>query len=156
MLRPALSISLLILGAISISSSAQQVARALVYPDSIVWGPAPPKLPPGAQIAVVFGDRTKPGELYVFRAKLPDGYSVPPHTHPMDEHVTVLEGMMTLGFGERRDETQMRELPPGSYVSLPAGVPHYNRIRGETILQFHGIGPYDINYLDPADDPSRQ
>jgi quercetin dioxygenase-like cupin family protein len=155
MLRPALSISLLILGTVSVSGSAQD-ASALVYPDSIVWGPAPPKLPPGARIAVVFGDRTKPGELYVFRAKLPDGYSVPPHTHPMDEHVTVLQGMMTLGFGERRDETQMRELPPGSYVTLPAGVPHYNRMRGETILQFHGIGPYDIDYLNPADDPSRQ
>lgn len=156
MLRPSLWITLLVLGAISVSSSAQQDASALVHPDSVVWGPAPPKLPAGAQIAVIFGDRTKPGELYVFRAKLPDGYTVPPHTHPMDEHVTVLQGMMTLGFGEHRDETRMRELPAGSYVTLPSGVPHYNRMRGETILQFHGIGPYDINYVDPADDPSRR
>lgn len=63
---------------------------------------------------------------------------------------------MTLGFGESRDDARMRELPPGSYVTLPSGVPHYNRMRGETILQFLGIGPYDIDYVDPADDPSRQ
>ena len=156
MLRLSLSAALLVLAAIGVSSSAQQDASLFVSPDSIVWGPASPKLPAGAQIAVLFGDMTKPGELYVFRAKLPDGYSVPPHTHPMDEHVTVLRGVMILGFGERRDEAQMRELPPGSYVTLHRGVPHYNRMRGETILQFHGIGPYDINYVSPADDRSRQ
>ena len=62
---------------------------------------------------------------------------------------------MVIGFGETRDETQMRELPTGSYITLPSTVPHYNRMRGETILQFHGIGPYDIDYVDPEDDPSR-
>ena len=146
---------LLILGGFVISSSAQEGASVMALPDAIAWGPASPKLPPGAEIAVLFGDMSIPGELYAFRAKLPDGYSVAPHTHPMDEHVTVIEGVMTLGFGTSRDETKMRELPSGSYVTLPEGVPHYNRMKGETILQFHGIGPYDIIYVNPADDPSR-
>jgi len=150
------SVALLGLGAFSVCGSAQESPPVVALPDTLVWGPASAKLPPGAQIAVLFGDMSQPGELYVFRVKLPDGYSVPPHTHPMDEHVTVLQGMMALGFGERRDETRMRELPPGSYVRLPKGVPHFNRMRGETILQFHGIGPYDIDYVDPADDPSRR
>jgi hypothetical protein len=30
-------------------------------------------------------------------------------------------------------------------------VPHYNVMKGETILQFHGIGPYDITYVDGGD-----
>ncbi|MCZ6783155.1 MAG: hypothetical protein O7G30_07560, partial [Proteobacteria bacterium] len=81
--------------------------------------------------------------------------SVPPHWHPMDENVTVIEGVMMLGFGERVDRAAMRELPVGSYVTLPKEMPHYNRMKGETILQFHGIGPYDITYVNPADDPSR-
>jgi hypothetical protein len=81
---------------------------------------------------------SKPGELYVFRASLPDGYAVAPHTHPMDEHVTVIQGTMMLG------------------LTLPSNVPHFNRMKGETILQFHGIGPYDIIYVDAEDDPSRQ
>ena len=146
---------LILLGA-SVSSSAQQGTDVLVLPDQIVWGPGSAKLPAGAQIAVMFGDMSKPGELYMFRAKLPDGYSVAPHTHPMDEHVTVIKGTMILGFGEQRDEQSMQELPAGSYVALPSDVPHYNRMKGETILQFHGIGPYNIIYVNPEDDPSRQ
>jgi len=140
----------------SVSSSAQPSTDVLVVPDKVVWGPASPKLPAGAQIAMIFGDMSKPGELYVFRAKLPDGYTVAPHTHPMDEHVTVMQGTMMLGFGEQRDEESMQELPAGSYVTLPSDMPHCNRMKGETILQFHGIGPYDIIYVNAEDDPSRQ
>ena len=146
---------MLVLCVLSGATASQDPGHVMVLPDDITWGPASPKLPPGAQVAVLVGDPSIPGELYVFRAKLPDGYSVPPHWHPMDENVTVIEGMFTLGFGERVDEAAMRELPAGSYVTLPKEEPHYNRMRGETILQFHGIGPYDIVYVDPDDDPSR-
>jgi quercetin dioxygenase-like cupin family protein len=136
--------------------AAQQQPHVMVAPDSVKWGPASPKLPPGAQFAVLLGDPAKAGELYVFRAKLPDGFSVPPHTHPMDEHVTVISGTFMLGFGERLDRAATQTLPAGSYVMLPKDMPHYNVMKGETILQFHGIGPYDIRYVNPADDPSRR
>ena len=134
----------------------QDQGHVIVLPDDVKWGPASPKLPPGAQIAVLVGNPATPGALYVFRAKLPDEYSVPPHWHPMDENVTVIKGVFTLGFGERIDKAAMRELPAGSYVTLPKEEPHYNLIRGETILQFHGIGPYDIVYVNADDDPSRR
>ncbi len=147
----------LLAAVVSVATSfAEETDNLVVLPDQIEWGPASPKLPAGAEMAVIVGDPSAPGELYVFRARLPDGYAVPPHTHPMDEHVTVLQGVMTLGFGERRDEEETVELTAGSYVRLPQGVPHFNRMQGETILQFHGIGPYDIDYVDAADDPSRQ
>jgi len=146
---------MLVLCVLSGVTASQDPGHVMVLADDITWGPASPKLPPGAQVAVLVGDPSIPGELYVFRAKLPDGYSVPPHWHPMDENVTVIEGVFTLGFGERVDEAAMRELPAGSYVTLPKEEPHYNRMRGETILQFHGIGPYDIIYVNPDDDPSR-
>ena len=131
-------------------------AHVAIRPDEVRWGPPPPKLPPGAQFAVLFGDRSKPGALYIFRAKLPDGYSVPPHWHPMDENVTVISGIFRVGFGKKFDENTLRDLPAGSYAMLPGGQPHYNRVKGETVLQFHGIGPYDVNYVDPADDPSKK
>jgi hypothetical protein len=72
----------------------------------------------------------------------------------MDENVTVIQGTFLLGFGGRFDESATQELPVGSYALLPKTVPHFNVMKGETILQFHGIGPYDINYVEPADDPS--
>jgi quercetin dioxygenase-like cupin family protein len=137
-------------------TSSQDHTHVMVTPDDVEWGPASPKLPPGAQFAVLVGDPSVPDELYVFRAKLPDGYSVPPHWHPMDENVTVIQGAFRLGFGERVNKSAMRELPAGSYVTLPKEMPHYNRAEGETILQFHGIGPYDIVYVNPDDDLSRK
>lgn len=73
----------------------------------------------------------------------------------MDEHVTVISGVFMLGFGDRIDVGATRALTAGSYVMLPKRTPHYNLMKGETILQFHGIGPYDIQYVDPADDPSK-
>src|SRR5688500_16363887 len=123
---------------------AQEPAHVMVSPEGVKWGPASPKLPPGAQFAVLLGDPSKPGVPYVFRANLPDGYSVPPHWHPMDEDVTVISGTFMLGFGERLDTAATRALGPGSYATLPKDVPHYNVMKGETILQLHGIGPYDI------------
>lgn len=129
-------------------------SHAIVSPDELRWVPAPPKLPPGAQFAVLEGDRSKPGVPYAFRAKLPDGYSVQPHWHTMDENITVIKGVFGFGLGEKFDRAAIRDLPAGSYVMMPKGERHYNLIKGETILQFHGIGPYDINYVNPADDPS--
>jgi hypothetical protein len=61
-----------------------------------------------------------------------------------------------VGLGEKFDEHALRDLPAGSYGMLPRRLPHYNRIRGETVLQFHGTGPYDINYVNPADDPRQK
>jgi hypothetical protein len=142
------------LSALSPLCIAQEQPHVIVSAGNVQWGPASAKLPPGAQFAILHGDPSKPGEPYVFRAKLPDGYSVPPHTHPMDENVTVISGVFMLGFGERLDKATTRALTTGSYVMLPKQMPHYNVMRGETILQFHGIGPYDIRYVNPADDPS--
>lgn len=129
-------------------------AHSMVSPTEIKWAAAPPKLPAGAQFAVLHGDRSKPGESYTFRAKLPDGYSVPPHWHSTDENITVIQGIMRLGMGDKFDAAKLRDLPAGSYVLLPKGEPHFNLYKGETIIQLHGLGPYDIHYVNPADDPT--
>jgi quercetin dioxygenase-like cupin family protein len=138
------------------SSADSHRPHSMVSPTDIQWTPAPPKLPPGAQFAVLEGDRTKPGVSYTFRAKLPDGYSVPAHWHSMDENITVIQGKMRLGMGEKFDPAKLRDLPAGSYALLPKGQPHFNLYEGETIIQLHGIGPYDIHYVNPADDPSKK
>jgi hypothetical protein len=130
--------------------------HVVVRPNAIKWGPAPPSLPPGSQIAVLDGDPGKPGMLYVIRAKLPDGYQIPPHWHPTDENVTVLKGALLVGKGEKLAPATMEELPAGSFMRMPKTMRHFAMAKGETIIQVHGIGPFDVNYVNPADDPRKK
>src|SRR5215813_9638193 len=66
-------------------------AHTMITPNDVKWGPAPPALPAGAQIAVLSGDPSK-AEPFTIRRKAPDGYKIMLHWHPTDENVTVLEG----------------------------------------------------------------
>ena len=92
--------------------------HTIVSPQEIKWGPAPAVLPPGAEAAVLFGDPSKEG-LFALRLKLPQGYRVPPHTHPVDEVVTVISGTFGLGMGKTADQSQAQPLPAGSFFALP-------------------------------------
>jgi quercetin dioxygenase-like cupin family protein len=123
--------------------------------DKVQWQPGPPSLPKGAQIAVLEGDPGKEGP-FVFRVKLPDGYRVPPHTHPKTERITVLAGTFYIGMGDKFDAKAARPMPAGTYGHWPAGMKHFVWAKGETTLQFHGIGPWSIEYVNPADDPRNQ
>jgi hypothetical protein len=129
--------------------------HVVLTPDKIKWGPAPPALPSGAEVAVLAGDPTKKGP-YTIRAKLPDGYKVPPHWHPHDENVTVIKGSLHIGRGEKFDRDATEELPPGSYMRMPKGMRHFAWVKGETILQMHGEGPFEIHYVNAADDPRKK
>lgn len=120
----------------------------------VKWGPPPPSLSKEAQFAVVSGDPTKAGP-FVIRLKFPAGFKVAPHWHPTDEHVTVLSGTMALGMGEKFDPSAMKELGAGSFALLPAEMRHFAMAKTAAILQVHGMGPFVLNYVNPADDPSK-
>ena len=117
----------------------------------IQWKP----LRPGAEIAVVSGDPAKAGAPFVMRMRYQGVVRVPPHWHPTDEHITVLSGTFVVGMGERVDETAGTELAAGGYAWVPAKMPHYAWSKGDTVVQVHGIGPFAINYVNPADDPNK-
>ena len=128
----------------------------VVTPDEIKWGPGPPGLPPGAQLAVLRGDPSKAGAPFTMRAKLPDGYRVPPHWHPTDENVSVVQGTLMIGMGSKWDESAGKELPAGSFALMPKGARHFAWFKGETIIDIYGTGPFDIRYVNPSDDPRRK
>ena len=130
--------------------------HVVVKPGDIKWGPAPPGLPPGAQVAVLAGDPGKTGAMFTIRAKLPDGYTVPPHWHPSDENVTVLKGTLIVGKGEKLDPSHADELTAGSYMRMPKEMRHFAKAKGETIIQVHGVGPFDIVYVKDDDDPRKK
>jgi len=130
----------------------EDMDHVVVRPKELKWGPGPASLPPGAKLAILSGHPGKKGP-YVMRAKLPDGYKVPPHWHPTDENVTVLKGILLIGRGETFDPAKVDELPAGSFMRMPKGMRHFAMAKGESILQVHGIGPFEINYVNQAYDP---
>jgi quercetin dioxygenase-like cupin family protein len=127
-------------------------AHAGMLPAEIKWGPAPPALPPGAQAAVLAGDPSKEG-VFVLRAKLPAGYRVPPHWHPVDEYMTVISGTLQFGMGDKFDAASMRALTAGSYVTAEKDMRHFVQAKGPTVIQVTAMGPFQITYVNQADDP---
>ncbi|HKQ78096.1 MAG TPA: cupin domain-containing protein [Blastocatellia bacterium] len=130
-------------------------SHTMVMPGDLKWGPAPPALPPGAQIAVLAGDPTKAGP-FTIRVKFPDGYKIMPHWHPTDENITVIEGVLGMGTGEKFDQSAAHELTAGSFARMPKGTRHYAWAKGETVVQVHSDGPFVVNYVNPNDDPRKQ
>jgi quercetin dioxygenase-like cupin family protein len=64
------------------------------------WEDAPPSMPKGGKMTVLYGDPSKEGTFSI-RAKLPAGYMVPPHFHSKDENLTVLSGALYLTVKDR-------------------------------------------------------
>ena len=109
-------------------------------------------LGPGAKIAIIAGNPREAG-LFAFRLKLPAGYRIPPHEHPVTGHVTVLAGTFHIAVGERFDAASGDAVPSGGYSLMPANTRHYAWTDGETIIQIHGLGPWGIKYVNATDDP---
>jgi quercetin dioxygenase-like cupin family protein len=134
------------------ASSNPTSTHVVVTPGEVKWGPAPPGLPATAQFAVLEGDPSKQG-MFVIRGKFPDGYKVAPHWHPTDERIVVIQGTFGMGMGEKFDPAAGRELTAGSYAMMPQGMRHFAWAKGDTIIQVSGMGPFQINYVNSADDP---
>jgi quercetin dioxygenase-like cupin family protein len=128
--------------------------HGITLPDNIEWKDAP-ALGPGAKVAVLEGDPTKEG-YFAMRVKLPDGFRIAPHSHPCYERVTVISGTFNLGAGEKFDQGATQALPTGAYWSMEPGMRHFAWAKGETVVQVTTMGPWGINYVNPADDPRRK
>lgn len=120
--------------------------------SKIKWGPAPPALPAGGQMAALNGDPGKDGN-YTITGKFPDGYVFPPHSHPAEENVFVMSGTLLVGMGDTFNESTLVALPAGSYAFMPKGTRHYARTKGETTIVVYGPGPFDLAYANANDDP---
>jgi len=132
-----------------------QDMRPPINADDVKWGPVPPNIAAGAQLAVISGDPSKEGP-FVMRLKMPAGYKVPAHYHPQYENVTVLTGEFHVGMGDKLDTDKGMLLRPGGYVEAPAKMHHYAWVTSDTVVQIAGPGPFGIIYVDPADDPSKK
>ncbi len=162
----ALAIGLVFLGALGSPAAAEEKAAlakkkaaakamaAPMNPSDIQWGDAPSNLPAGAKFAVLMGDPGKTGS-YVVRLKMPDGYKIAAHWHPLDENVTVISGTFNVGMGDKLDMSKGKACTAGAFGTAPARMHHFGWTTGETEVQVHGMGPFKLVYVDPADDPTK-
>src|ERR1043166_4013306 len=144
-----------LLASLSVLSVGVVSAQAMSGPPALKWGSAPPVFPAGAKMAVLQGDPSKP-ELFTVRLEFPAGYTIAPHFHPTDEHVTVISGTFLVGMGDKADFTQALTLPAGGFITAGANMHHYARAKGVTVVQVSAIGPFALTYVNPADDPQRK
>jgi quercetin dioxygenase-like cupin family protein len=117
------------------------MAKDLAFGDIAV-----PGFPAGMKIAVLSGDPNGAGP-YTIRLKFPDKYAVPAHWHPNLEYLTVIEGKFYLGMGDKVVESAEHEYHEGDYLVAPAKQPHFGHVKGETIVQLHGTGPFAITVV---------
>lgn len=138
----------------ALAHEAHQGVHIAVAPDDLQWQPGPGSLPAGAEFVVVEGNPAEAGPL-MLRLKFPANYQVPAHTHPAIEHITVLSGTLQVGMGDVLDEAASRPMEAGSFIVMPIGHSHYVWNEEEVVLQLHSMGPWGIDYIDPANDPRR-
>jgi hypothetical protein len=132
-----------------------QEHHVVVPVDQVQWNPAPPILPPGAQLAVLEGNPGAKGPI-VMRLKFPADYVVPPHWHSMAERITVISGTFNIGDGDAVDRKASKSLTAGGFLSLPAKMHHYAWVKAPTVVQINLEGPFDLFYVNPADDPQKK
>jgi mannose-6-phosphate isomerase-like protein (cupin superfamily) len=156
-LFPAVAIALLVTTAAARAEDKKKSApkSEAVFLDAadLKWGDAPPSIPKGAKITVLHGDPSK-NAPFTLRLKMPDGYKIPGHWHTKDEQLTILSGTFVLHMGDNM-EAAAHNLGPGAFHFLPGKMHHAAEAKGEVVLQLDGTGPFDIHYLNPADDPMK-
>lgn len=130
--------------------------HAALAPGDLKWMPAPPVIPKGVQIAVLSGNPFAEG-FSTIRLKIPPHTTFAPHWHPTAESFSVLRGRLYLGMGDKVDKSNAKALPPMGFASLPAMHHHWVYSGDEEVMiDLSFYGPFQIHYVNPADDPSRK
>jgi quercetin dioxygenase-like cupin family protein len=122
------------------------VDQAVTRGEAIVWGPCPPGplAGDGCGMAVLDGD---PGgeQLFTFRVRVTRPFVLPPHTHPRNERVTVIDGAVNVGFGPTVDKAASTRFEAGDFYVNRAGAVHFVWSDEPVTLQLTGIGPWAIH-----------
>ena len=129
---------------------AEPATHAMVMANAVTFQPLDiPGFAPGVKLAVIHGDPNAESGDFTIRLSFPDGYKFPAHWHPNAEHLTVLEGSLLLGVGDKPDDTKLQSLPVGAFMYVPGKVSHFGGAKGATIIQIHGMAPFKIELTKP-------
>ena len=126
----------------------------MLTPEDLKWVDIP-SLPPGAKIVVIEGPLNEPVP-FTFRLQFPANYQIPAHWHPAVERVTVISGNINMGIGDKLDSRRTKPLGPGSMAIIQPKTNHFLWTKEEAVVQLNGTGPWNINYVNPIDDPRKK
>jgi len=137
---------------VSAGSPPQSPGAEIVRSAALSWVPS--ELP-RVELAVVSGDPAKAGEIFVLRVRMQNDARFPVHTHPGAENVTVIKGTLLVGIGDEFDAAKGQALAVGDFVRIPGGLRHFAQANGEVVIEVSGLGPFAIQYVNPADVPAK-
>ena len=141
----------LLVGLGSLVAYAQQVE---MKPADLKWVPIPAI--PGAQRALMLGDSTKPGP-YVHRVRFPPKFKHPAHSHSDNRNYTVISGIEYVGIGDKFDAAKLKAHAAGTFSTYVANTNHFSATKDKgCIIQISGMGPSELEYVDPKDDPRKK
>lgn len=150
------SLAALLALATTVASAGETTAPAptggvkALLPAQLAWQPMR-AFSDGRERVDLVGDAAKGGS-WIYRVRVPKPIEVMPHTHPVDEYVTVLEGTWMLGSGTTFSKENLVAYPPGSFVVIPAGTPHFVATGvGPVVIQSSGEGVFATRFIEPAE-----
>ncbi|HUP60489.1 MAG TPA: cupin domain-containing protein [Thermoanaerobaculia bacterium] len=110
-------------------------------------------------VEILYGDPEKAGEPFAMRIRELPGTIIPLHSHPVDEHITVVQGTWYFAVGEKWDRSALRALHVGDYAFAAKGSTMFGYCPDGAVVQVQGVGPFHIHWvhgaktLDDADAP---
>jgi hypothetical protein len=140
-------------GTFAVTALGQQPHVHTMTPQELKWTDTP--LIKGGKVAVIEGPLDQAGP-FTLRLKIPANSKIAPHFHSSIEHVTVISGTFSLGHGETYDKAKTKPLGPGSVAIMQPKTPHFGWAGKETVVQVHGVGPWTVTFVNPADDPRKK
>ena len=121
--------------------------HGIVHTADLQWTP----IIKGCELASVSGDMNADGTPFVLRLRCRAGTKIPAHWHPTEENVTVLKGVFQVGMGEKFDASGLQSMNLGDFGSIPKEMRHFAFSKTATVVQVNGMGPFKVNWVNPAD-----
>jgi quercetin dioxygenase-like cupin family protein len=110
----------------------------------------------GMQVKVLSGDPKKAG-LYTMVVKAGPNITIKPHAHPDNRVTIVVAGTFYFAYGDEFDESKLKALPTGGFVTEPPNANHFAMTKDDGVtLYITGTGPTGTVYVNPADDPTKR
>jgi len=125
------------------AARADDATHGVISANKMAWGLLNPKQPKGIQIAVLYGDPSKPGPLGL-RLKIPAGLEIGSHSHSSTEYITVVSGKAKVSWGVKADVMGGDDLGPGSFFWMKKGDHHDLKALEETVVDLNSTGPFDL------------